>query len=278
MGPHNTISVTVLSDNCAAYGLLAEHGLALWIEADGQNILFDTGRGEALPRNAEALGIDAGRANAVTLSHGHYDHTGNVPWALGQALGATLYLHPSSLRSRYSIHETPKQIGMPSSSVEAVQKLPEARRRWVSAPAALSEHIWLTGVVPHETAYEDTGGPFFLDEAGRQTDGIPDDLSLWIQTPAGLVICLGCCHAGVINTLRYIVEKARDDRIIALLGGMHLLHASEERLERTAEALKDYTIPHVLPCHCTGEAACTYLAEHVGASVQPGYAGMKVSF
>ena len=274
----NTLSITVLSDNRAAYGLEAEHGLSLWIEADGQSILFDTGRGDALPRNAEALGIDTGRTDALALSHGHYDHTGNVPWALEQALGATLYLHPSALRSRYSIHETPKQIGMPRSSVEAVQKLPEERRRWVSSPTALSAHIWLTGGVPRETTYEDTGGPFFLDEAGMHTDGIPDDLSLWIETSAGLVVCLGCCHAGVINTLRRICYVSRDNRIIALLGGMHLLHASEERLERTAEALKAYTIPHVFPCHCTGDAACAYLAGQLGSSVLPGYAGMKVRF
>lgn len=273
-----TVTVTLLSDNHAAYGLEAEHGLALWIEASGHKVLFDTGQGEAMPRNAESLGLDVSDADAVVLSHGHYDHTGNVPWALGQAAGATLYLRPSALRSRYSIHEAPKQIGMPGPSVEAVQKLPEARRRWVSAPAALGDHVWLTGGVPRETAYEDTGGPFFLDEAGRHTDGIPDDQSLWIQTSAGLVICLGCCHAGVINTVRYIVEKARDGRIIALLGGMHLLQASEERLKRTAEALKEYAIPHVFPCHCTGDAACAYLAERLGSSVQPGYAGLKVSF
>lgn len=269
-------SVTILSDNHADSGLEAEHGLALWIEVDGQHILFDTGRGEAMPRNVERLGIDVSQADSVTLSHGHYDHTGNVPWALGLAPNAPLFLHPSALRSRYSIHETPKQIGMPGSSVEAVQNLPGARRRWVSEPITLSTHVWLTGVVPRETAYEDTGGPFFLDEAGRETDEIPDDLSLWVQTPAGLVICLGCCHAGVINTLRYIVETSGDGRIIALLGGMHLSHASERRIMRTAEALKEYTISHLCPCHCTGDAACAYLAEHLGSAVQPGYTGMKV--
>jgi len=272
------VAVTVLADNRAAYGLESEHGFALWIETAGHKILFDTGRGGAMLRNAETLGIDLGLADCIVLSHGHYDHTGNVAWALGQAQGATVYLHASALRPRYSIHEAPKLIGMPGPSAEAVHTLAEVRRRWVCAPTALSEHIWLTGVVPRETAYEDTGGPFFLDEAGRQTDGLPDDLSLWIQTPAGLVICLGCCHAGVINTVRHITETARDRRIIALLGGMHLLHASGERLERTAEALKEYAIPHVFACHCTGEAASAYLAERLGSLVQPGYAGMKVSF
>ena len=39
----NGVSVTVLSDNHAAYGLEAEHGFSLWIETAGHKILFDTG-------------------------------------------------------------------------------------------------------------------------------------------------------------------------------------------------------------------------------------------
>ena len=274
----NTLSITVLSDNRAAYGLEAEHGFALWIETAGHKILFDTGRGEAMLRNAAALGIDLGLADCVVLSHGHYDHTGNVSAVLGRAGRSRLFLHPHAVQLRYSIHDVPKPIGMPRASEEAIRALPDARRCWVSAPWALAEGVMMTGPVPRSAAYEDTGGPFFLDAEGKHADVIPDDLSLWIQTPAGLVICFGCCHAGVINTLRYIVEKARDERIIALLGGMHLLHASEERLERTAEALKEYAVPYVFPCHCTGNAACAYLAERLGSPVQPGYAGMKVSF
>ena len=136
----------------------------------------------------------------------------------------------------------------------------------------------MTGPVPRITAYEDTGGPFFMNAEGTQADAIPDDLSLWVQTRAGLVVCLGCCHAGVVNTLRYTMGLAGENRIVAVIGGTHLLHATETRLRRTAEALKEYAVPHVIPCHCTGGAACEYLAEHVGASVQPGYAGMKVNF
>ena len=272
------ISVTVLSDNRAAYGLEAEHGFSLWIETAGRKILFDTGRGEAMPRNAEALGIDLGRADCVVLSHGHYDHTGNVPQALARAGHARLFLHPDSLQARHSIHDAPKPIGMPDRSVETVKALPDARRSWVTVPWALDEGVMLTGPVPRVTAYEDTGGPFFLDAEGKLTDAIADDLSLWVQTLAGLVVCLGCCHAGVINTLRHITGLAGDHRILAVIGGMHLLHATEERLEQTTEALKEYSIPYVFPCHCTGDAAIDFLAKKLGASVQPGYVGLKVSF
>lgn len=272
------ISVTVLSDNRTAYGLEAEHGFSLWIETAGRKILFDTGQSEAMLRNADQLGIDLGRANCVTLSHGHYDHTGNVSQALARAEQAHLFLHPDALQARYSIHEAPKPIGMPARSVESVKALPDARRSWVTVPWTLDEGVMLTGPVPRVTAYEDTGGPFFLDAEKKQTDAITDDLSLWVQTLAGLVVCLGCCHAGVINTLRHITALAGDHRIMAVIGGMHLLHASEERLEQTAEALKEYAIPYVFPCHCTGDAAMEFLTKKLGASVQPGYVGLKVSF
>ena len=43
MGTQTAISITVLSDNRAAYGLEEEHGLSLWIETAGHKILFDTG-------------------------------------------------------------------------------------------------------------------------------------------------------------------------------------------------------------------------------------------
>ena len=274
----NGVSVTVLSDNRTAYGLEAEHGFSLWIETAGHKILFDTGRGEAMLKNAEALGIDLGLADCVVLSHGHYDHTGNVSNVLARAGHARLYLHPDAMQARYSIHDAPKPIGMPEEVKMAVRALPDSRRCWVSTPWALEVGVLLTGPVQRVTEYEDTGGPFFLDAEGKHADMIPDELSFWVQTREGLVVCLGCCHAGVINTLRYCTGLAGESRVVAVIGGMHLLHATEARLERTAEALKEYAIPCVIPCHCTGDAACAYLAERLGSPVQPGYAGMKVSF
>ena len=272
------ISITVLSDNRVAYGLEAEHGFSLWIETVGRKILFDTRRDEAMLRNADQLGIELGRADCVVLSHGHYDHTGNVPKMFARAEHAQLFSHPNVLQTRYSIHDAPKQIGMPAKSVGTIMALPNARRNWVTVPRFLGPGVMLTGPVPRVIAYEDTGGPFFLDADGKRPDEITDDQSLWVQTLAGLVVCLGCCHAGVINTLRHITAVAGDKRVMAVIGGMHLLHATETRLEQTAEALKEYNIPYVFPCHCTGDAPMDFLAKKLGASVQPGYVGLKVSF
>ena len=69
--------VTLLAENTArGRGILGEHGLAYWVETPGGPLLFDTGQGLVLERNAAVLGIDPGEARAVVLSHGHYDHVG----------------------------------------------------------------------------------------------------------------------------------------------------------------------------------------------------------
>ena len=40
-------------------------------------------------------------------------------------------------------------------------------------------------------------------------DTIPEDMSLVIDTNRGLVVILGCGHAGIINTLEYARAKIR---------------------------------------------------------------------
>jgi len=270
------VSITILSDNRAAEGLASEHGFAAWIETGGERILFDTGNGDAMMQNAAELGVSLAHAGVIALSHGHYDHTGNLAAVLRQAPQARLYLHPAVLRQRYSIHERAKAIGMPDNAVTAVSGLADRRRVWVTAPTRIADRVWLTGPVPRGTAYEDTGGPFFKDAEGRHPDGIPDDLSLWIETTEGLAVCLGCCHSGVINTLDHIAAVSGERRVRCLAGGMHLLHASAERLMRTSEALKGYDILHVFPCHCTGEQAARFLKQELGETVEQGYAGMRV--
>ena len=53
------MQIKVLSANSVFRDqLLAEHGLALWIEYQGKKYLFDTGQGYVLKHNADVLNID----------------------------------------------------------------------------------------------------------------------------------------------------------------------------------------------------------------------------
>lgn len=269
------LDIRVLVDNEAADGLQAEHGLALWIAAGNRRILFDTGKGPALPGNAARLGTEWGEAEMLVLSHGHYDHTGAVPYVLAQAPAIHVHCHPSAVLPHYSVREgSARAIGMSGEARIALDRLPDGRLHWVGRPESLGPGLGLTGPIPRETPYEDTGGPFYLDPEGRRPDPIEDDLALWIDTPEGLVVCAGCCHAGVVNTLRYALRLSGSSRLRAVVGGFHLNAASERRLAQTAAALQALGPDMLVPCHCTGEQAFAVLRDALGAKVRPCRAGM----
>jgi 7,8-dihydropterin-6-yl-methyl-4-(beta-D-ribofuranosyl)aminobenzene 5'-phosphate synthase len=266
--------VTLLVDNHAWGDLATEHGFSAWVEVAGMRLLFDTGQGTALRANAKALGVDLRTTDVLVLSHGHYDHTGGLPWVLEQAPKVVAYAHPGLRVSRYSIREgKARSIGMPDESRDALGRI----RTWrtITGPTELAPGLGLTGPIPRRTTYEDTGGPFFLDPEGDCPDPIVDDLGLWMRTPRGLLVVTGCGHAGVINTVRHAVEVSGESRVHAVIGGFHLGAASEERLDRTAEAFRKLGIDLIVPCHCTGDRAVARLKEALGEQVVAGRAGQK---
>lgn len=273
------VRITILADEQAPPGLTPEHGFSLWIEAGGRRILFDTGFSGVFARNARALGIDPLSADAVVLSHGHYDHTGGIPHLLREARNPEIYFHPRILVPRYSIRNgRARAIGAPPETAAALAGVPPEKLRRVLAPLELDERIGLTGPIPRESGFEDTGGPFFLDPEGKHPDPIEDDLALWIGTAAGAIVCLGCAHAGLVNTLARIRRLTGDGRIRAVIGGFHLLNASSERLGLTADFLRRLGPDLVVPCHCTGADAAAALRVALGKAVEPGRAGAAWRF
>jgi 7,8-dihydropterin-6-yl-methyl-4-(beta-D-ribofuranosyl)aminobenzene 5'-phosphate synthase len=272
-------TITILVDNQAGAGLVAEHGLALWIETEGGPLLFDTGQGTALPANARTLGVDLGRTAHLVLSHGHYDHTGGIPHVLAAAPRVQVHCHPGVVQPRYRRRAAAaKAIHMPPPAMAALGHLPDNQLHWISAGARLTEAIGLTGSIPRRTAFEDTGGPFFRDPQTLHRDPIDDDLALWIRTGAGLVVCVGCCHAGLVNTLACIRRLSAAQHIHAVVGGLHLQNADPRRLEETVTALERMAVGYLIPCHCTGQAAVSFLKSTLGRMVVPGSSGMTLRF
>ncbi|MCG6911419.1 MAG: MBL fold metallo-hydrolase [Deltaproteobacteria bacterium] len=269
------LNLTILVDNHAEAGLASEHGLSMWIEPEGDKpILFDTGAGKLFVDNAKKRGIDVYTADRLVLSHGHYDHTGGVGSFLRHNRHSRIYCHPGAVVPRYAVRGgMGNPIHMPHESIAAIDKLPETRLHWVQEPLILSDDIGLTGHIPRKTDFETPGGPFFYDPAGRRPDPIDDDMALWVHTPRGLVVVVGCCHAGVVNTLDYIRYLNDGMHVHALVGGFHLMGAGSLRLERTMDALKTFDIDLLVPCHCTGDDTVKLLSDTFGDRVSPGFAG-----
>jgi 7,8-dihydropterin-6-yl-methyl-4-(beta-D-ribofuranosyl)aminobenzene 5'-phosphate synthase len=275
----SSVRLTILVDNEAPPGLLSEHGFSVLVETPRQRILFDTGQGPALVENTQRLGLSLENLDTLILSHGHYDHTGGIPFVLEHSPRVRLYAHPSVVLARCSRrNDAARSLSMPESSRTAVERLPGDSRRWVTEPLELTCWAGLSGPIPRLVEYEDTGGPFTLDSEGTVPDPIEDDLALWLRTSNGLVVIVGCCHAGLVNTLLHVQKTTGESRTAAVLGGLHLLAASGVRLERSIAALRELNVSLVVPCHCTGPLAHARLQEALGARVCPGQAGAQFTF
>jgi len=279
-GGHSAFSrITVLCENTATgLALLAEHGLAFWIEHQGQRILFDTGQGYVLEHNAQRLGIDLEAADAVVLSHGHFDHTGGLGTALEKIADPVVFAHPFIFAARYARvrDNAPREIGMPQLDEKAVRQ--QAKLVATERPTEVGPGLHVTGPIPRHTAFEDTGGPFFVDFACQEPDTFPDDQALYFETPHGTVVILGCAHAGVINTLMYVQELTAQRPIHTVIGGMHLVSASPERLEWTVGALRELGVQRLLPAHCTGFPAMARLWHEFPHQYTPCPTGTIVDF
>ena len=271
--------VTVVVDNQAGDGLTAEHGFSCWIESADLRVVFDTGQGPAFATNAARLGVALEQANAIVLSHGHYDHTGGVSAALRKANRARVYIHPLGFEAKYWRTDggAPRVISMPEGvASDLLERNYELSCGTGSRTIGAGAH--LTGEIPRRTAFEDPGREFFLDAAGAEPDGLKDDQALYLDTPRGTVVVLGCAHSGAVNTLEYVSELTGGRQIHAVVGGMHLLQASAERVDRTAEALIRLGVGVVAPCHCTGARAASLLRERLGERVVDCGAGARFEF
>lgn len=274
----NNPSLKIVVDNHASVGLVAEHGLSIWIETPDCRILFDTGQGKALRPNTEETRNDPAKADLLVLSHGHYDHTGAVDYVLQQNPEISIFAHPSILSQRYSIYpgKDPKNIGMPEEQQLLVENLPDSHLNWIQEPTQIAPGVHLTGPVPRVHPLEDTGGPFFVDPEGKEPDPIMDDMAMWIEIPQGLLIICGCCHSGLINTISHILTKSAGKRIYGIIGGLHLKNASAERLAATTDALREWNPEFVVPCHCTGDAAIAHFQDRLTTRIISGFAGFEL--
>lgn len=250
-----SIRITVLAENgVGGAGLMAEHGLSLWIEVRGRRVLFDTGQGLVLEHNARQLGIDLAEADDLVLSHGHYDHTGGLPCLLERLSGTRVCFHPAAFQRKFHLIDTGevRDVGAPLADPSMIEEH-AGEAVFSTDTVELSPGVWVTGPIPRATEFEDTGGRFFEDEACTSPDPLIDDQALVIRMEDGRVLLiLGCAHAGVVNSLEYAARLAGSETVYGVLGGMHLVNASAERIEWSLDAMERWGCERIGPCHCTG--------------------------
>jgi 7,8-dihydropterin-6-yl-methyl-4-(beta-D-ribofuranosyl)aminobenzene 5'-phosphate synthase len=274
------IQITVVMDNQVhRQGLTAEHGLSIHVVYGRRSILFDTGQTNHVLRNAQVLGLALNRLDAIVLSHGHYDHSGALAELCQQAKNARIFMHPTALCPRYSAkNDGPlRPIGLSPASRQAIDDASN-RLVYTSHNTTIEEGIHVTGAIPRVTPGEDAGGRFFLDEDCRQPDPVEDDQALFLDTPDGVVVLLGCAHAGAINSLLRIEQLASGRPVVGVLGGLHLHQTDENRLATTIQALQARNPRLVVAMHCTGWQAMMRLQDAFPGHFAVGSVGSRFCF
>jgi 7,8-dihydropterin-6-yl-methyl-4-(beta-D-ribofuranosyl)aminobenzene 5'-phosphate synthase len=271
------VELLILVDNTADdESLRAEHGLAVLVSGLGAMYLFDTGAtADVLMDNCRGLGVDLSAVDGFIISHGHYDHTGGLAEIVRGRQETPLYAHPRAFSRRWA-----DKPGRPLKDVSCPFSLDAlceggAVLHAVRAPEMLEEWALVSGPI---------GGPmpkgesFVVRKDGEMVaDTFEDEICLLLRGTDGWVVLTGCCHRGLENTLRAARFLTHNEPVRAVVGGLHLRNASEERLERTAKLLESHGSPEVYCGHCTGERATEFLQQRLGGKVRPFQVGKRIS-
>ncbi|WP_168565719.1 MBL fold metallo-hydrolase [Crateriforma spongiae] len=274
------IEVTVLAENTVrGRQLLAEHGWACYLRCGSDGLLWDTGQGMAIAHNARELGLSLTQVQTVVLSHGHYDHTNGLAEVWDANPGVQIVGHSACTEAKFRrlADGSVRDVGMKTSIRDGLTSI---KNRWnpCDVSRCMVGPLWTTGPVPRITDFEDTGGDFYLDDACQTIDPIVDDQAFFFDTAAGIVVLLGCAHAGVINTLMHICQLRPNRPIDTVIGGMHLGSASQNRIRETIRGLTDLGVQRVAPSHCTGFSAAAKMRAAFGDRCEETHVGKRWLF
>ncbi len=203
------------------------------------------------------------------LSHGHVDHVGGLLAFLGVKGACPVAAHPDIFNERFMFipvaagEEKLISVGMPWPQAYLTTR--GAQFEWRRDFTEVAPGVYLTGEVPRKTLFE-LGSPKMVvsRDGGWTPDPFLDDFSMVLKTSRGLVIVLGCAHAGIVNILNHAIDRTGENRIYAVLGGTHLGLSPDPQLDPTIRALKEFDIQMLAVSHCTGQSPVARLASEFG--------------
>lgn len=276
-----TVSITVLVDNATCEGLCSEWGLSLHVRRAESRVLLDFGQSGAFAQNASKLGVDLSCVDAAVLSHAHYDHADGMASFFAANAHAPLWLSDACAESCWSTkagtsepHYIGIRPGLLARHAGRLRRVPTDRVTTI-APGF--------HVVPHATAglarKGECDGMLLRVQDGWLPDGFAHEVTLVAELDdapdAPLAILSSCSHAGPAAIASEVCAAFPRRRLAAFVGGLHLMHSSDEDVRRVARDLGAAGVEHVFTGHCTGECALELLAQELPGRVtqlRPGLA------
>lgn len=276
--PSSTIEacrITVLVEDAPGReaALIHRHGLSFLIEAASKDsklkVLLDAGPSpEAIANNAKALNLRLDDLNIVAISHGHYDHMDGILEALKYAGGPVpVVIHPTIFDPKFAYKPNLTYIG-PSFDPPSLKAVGGVLVPTVT-PLLLAGGIVTSGEIPLETPFEKPKGFWKVEGDAFVEDLMVDEQALAVNLKGkGLVVIVGCAHRGIINTVKHAQRIVKESKVHAIVGGFHLLEASDETVRLTIRELEGIAPDYIYPCHCTGKKAIGEMAEVFGGRCQ----------
>ena len=252
--PIKKLKITTIVDNAVkSGGLLAEWGFSLFIETDQLNILFDCGS-TPVPffNNLKYLDLDLSVIDKIFISHGHNDHTGCLDEILkAMPKKPEIIIGPRGWHPRYYEKNwagiTHKKEYIESLGGKFVEPIETTK---------LSNDITCIGSIPMVCDFETVDTNLFAKKEDQLVqDTFEDEQALVIETEAGIVVVTGCAHRGVVNIIEHAKSCTKENTVYAVIGGSHLMNATDERIESTLDAFKKFDVKKLALSHCTGDKA-----------------------
>jgi 7,8-dihydropterin-6-yl-methyl-4-(beta-D-ribofuranosyl)aminobenzene 5'-phosphate synthase len=254
------MKITVLSENSVCntntMNVKSESNLSLFIEFDEKTIVFDTGQSDLFIQNAEKLGIDLSQVDYLVISHGHFDHGGNLKHFLKINRKAKIFLHINAAHQFYA-----KIFGFIPYDVGLYQKIivQNSRIYFIEEDTQINNKIILlegfTEVFPQPEANKTL---FEMTKNRLIDDKFNHELAMLLIENDEIVLFSGCSHSGIINRIEEVKLFSKNIRIKATFGCFHInnpigkKNESPEYIDKLTEALGE-TAPVSYTGQYTGE-------------------------
>lgn len=261
------MKITTLIENKSGSNeeLHTEHGLSVYIEVDGKNILFDLGQSGKIIDNAKSLDINLKNLDYVIISHGHCDHSGGFERLIKEINpNIKLYLGNGFFDKKYNLRHSGEYEYLGNSFDESFLKKNNIHTQYINDDITnVTENLLIFTNFNRKEEYENINQPMYIKEDDKyKKDMFLDEISIGIKTDKGLVVIVGCSHVGIVNILDTIIQRTRM-KIYALIGGTHLITEDEEKIDILIKYLKEKDVKLIGACHCTGKQGETMLNQQL---------------
>jgi len=259
--PEPKSQITILYDAFGADPSMSKDwGFSALVEVAGKRILFDTGNDAGIfAANVKAKGVDLKTLDFAVLSHRHSDHMAGLNYVLSVNPTVKIY----APKEGFGIYGS----SLPSSFYRKDESLPPEMRYYGGSPPQVLKFgaAWQGANFELIDKTTEIAAGMTLIALVSDAPGTKElkELSLAINTPAGVVLVVGCSHPGIER----IVEAAAaiNPKIQLIAGGFHLVAASDEVIAKAVAALKDtFKVENVAPGHCSGEPTFVALKKAFG--------------